>query len=86
MTEKSEVKMNIPSPFRLFLIEKWMQHKDELMVWEKRLPEYDDKYYFQKHKWMLRKMFREENIEKFSQDNGRKIQKEIKRGLKKGNL
>jgi len=30
------------------------------LLWEKRLPEYDDKYYFRKHKWMLRKMYREE--------------------------
>ena len=48
------------SKFRLWLIEKWYQHKDELLIWEKKLPEYDDKYYFRKHKWMLRKMYREE--------------------------
>ena len=49
-----------PSEFRLWLIDKWFQHKDEILVWEKRLPEYDDKYYFRKHKWMLRKMYKEE--------------------------
>jgi hypothetical protein len=48
------------SEFRVWLIEKWYQHKDEILVWEKRLPEYDDKYYFRKHKWMLRKMYKEE--------------------------
>lgn len=58
--EPITVKLNLPSPFRLFLGEKWMQHKDELMVWENRLPEYNAEYYFKKHKWMLRKMFREE--------------------------
>jgi hypothetical protein len=46
--------------FRMWLQEKWMQHKDELMAWENRLPEYDDKYYFRKHRWMLRRMYREE--------------------------
>lgn len=62
--EPIQVKLNLPSAFRLFLSEKWMQHKDELMAWENRLPEYDDKYYFRKHRWMLRKMFREEQLSK----------------------
>jgi len=48
------------SNFRCFLQEKWMEHKNELMIWEKRFPEYDDKYYFNKHKWMLKRMYREE--------------------------
>jgi len=74
------------SKFRLWLIEKWYEHKDELMLWERKLPEYDDKYYFRKHKWMLRKMFQEEQIEKFADQNALKIQKEIKRSFKKGNL
>ena len=51
----------MPSKFRVFIQEKWMEHKDELLTWEKVLPEYDDKYYFRKHRWMLRKMYREEN-------------------------
>jgi hypothetical protein len=86
MTDQYKVKLNLPSAFRIWLQEKWFEHKDELMLWEKRAPEYDDKYYFKKHKWMLRKMYREEQIEKFMEDNQRKIQKEIKRGFKKGNL
>lgn len=52
-------KTKLPSEFRSWLMQKWFEHKDELMMWEKRQPEYDDKYYFKKHKWMLRKMFRE---------------------------
>jgi len=47
--------------FRMWLQEKWYEHQDELMMWEKRFPEYDSTYYFQKHKWMLRRMFQEEN-------------------------
>lgn len=49
----------IPSAFRHFLWNKWFEHKDELMMWEKKDPEYDSTYYFRKHKWMLRKMYRE---------------------------
>jgi len=47
--------------FRMWLQEKWYEHQDELMMWEKRFPEYDSTYYFQKHKWLLRRMFQEEN-------------------------
>jgi hypothetical protein len=53
-------KFKMPSPFRVWLQDKWLQHKEEILTWEKRLPEYDDKYYFRKHKWMLRKMYKEE--------------------------
>lgn len=48
------------SAFRLWCIEKWFEHQDELLVWERKLPEYDSQYYFNKHRWMLRKMFLEE--------------------------
>lgn len=47
--------------FRCFIQRKWMEHKDELMRWEKRRPEYDQNYYFRKHKWMLKRMYQEEN-------------------------
>jgi hypothetical protein len=60
INDEGIVKFDPPSQFRVWLIEKWYQHKDELLVWEKRLPEYDDRYYFRKHKWMLRKMYKEE--------------------------
>lgn len=46
--------------FRQFCIEKWFEHKDEILTWTgKALTEYDDKYYFNKHKWLLRRMFKE---------------------------
>jgi len=49
------------SHFRMFIQEKWFQHKDEIYSWTgKALTEYDDKYYFRKHKWLLKKMFKEE--------------------------
>lgn len=55
-----EKKKILPSEFRVWLQHKWFEHKDELMLWERKWPEYDDKYYFRKHKWMLRKMYRQE--------------------------
>lgn len=48
------------SHFRWFLQRKWMEHKDELLEWEKKSPDYDDKYYFQQYKWVLKRMFKEE--------------------------
>jgi len=73
--------------FRHFVTEKWFEHKDEILVWTgKALTEYDDKYYFRKHRWMLKRMYKEYLLEQFAEENARKIQKEVKRGLKKGNL
>jgi hypothetical protein len=37
-----------------------MRHKDELMQWEGKMPEYDAKYYFHKHRWMIRQWYRED--------------------------
>ena len=75
-----------PSEFRSWCSEKWMEHKDELFQWENRFPEYDSTYYFRKHRWMLKKMFQEEKIEEYRIENEKKIQKQLKRGFKKGNL
>ena len=75
-----------PSAFRVWCNEMWMSHKDELFVWEQKLPEYDSTYYFRKHRWMLKKMFQQQLIEEFRVLNEKKIQKEIKRGFKKGNI
>ena len=49
--------------FRAWCNEMWMQHKDEIFVWEHKQPEYDSTYYFQKHRWMLKQMFKEEQKE-----------------------
>jgi hypothetical protein len=38
-------------------MDKWQEHKDELLAWEKQLPEYDSTYYFRKHRWFLKKMY-----------------------------
>ena len=51
------------TPFRQFVWEKWQEHKDELLQWENRLPEYNEKYYFSKHRWFLKNIYREEQKE-----------------------
>mgnify|MGYP000041207047 CR=1 FL=1 len=49
------------SDFRLFCTEKWYEHKDEILQWTGRaLVEYDDAYYFRKHRWLLKRMFQDE--------------------------
>jgi len=71
--------------FRSFLNEKWYEHQDELMVWEKKFPEYDRDYYFKKHKWLLKKMYKESKaVETYLKDNEKEISKLVKRGFKKG--
>ena len=52
-----------PSAFRTWCSYKWMEHKDEVFNWENKFPEYDSTYYFRKHRWMLRRMFKEEQKE-----------------------
>lgn len=46
------------SPFSNWLREVWMQHKDEVEMWTKSSPDYDIKYYFNKHKWWLKMQFK----------------------------
>ena len=71
------------SAFRNFCQEKWFEHKDEIYTWTKKpLTEYDSEYYFRKHKWLLKSMYKDS----LSQEESRLIQKEVKRGLKKGNI
>ena len=45
--------------FRQYVIEKWFEHKDEILAWTRSVPEYDADYYFRKHKWLLKRMFQE---------------------------
>jgi len=55
--EKFEIEA--PSAFRLYCHEKWYEHKDEIFLWTGNMVKYDASYYFGKHRWMLRSMFRE---------------------------
>lgn len=55
-------KTKLPKPFRIFIQNKWFEHKDEIYAWTRQpLTEYDDKYYFRKHRWLLKRMFKEQN-------------------------
>jgi len=35
----------------------WMAHKDELLDWEGRTPDYDSAEYFRRYKWMLKSLY-----------------------------
>lgn len=70
------------SAFRHFCSEKWFEHRDEIFEWTRKPVGYSSEYYFAKHRWQLKRWFQEQ----YSIDNARKIQKEIKRSLKGGNL
>lgn len=73
--------------FRSFLNDKWYEHQEEILVWEKKLPQYDREYYWQKHKWLLKNMFKQsKNVDKYADENEKQISKLVKRGFKKGNL
>jgi len=50
----------MPSAFRMYCHEKWYEHKDEIFSWTGSTVEYDASYYFNKHRWMLRAMYRNE--------------------------
>ena len=50
----------IPSDFRLFCHEKWYEHKDEILLWTGDMVDYDSKYYYNKHRWLLKSMFKEQ--------------------------
>jgi hypothetical protein len=45
--------------FRTFVYEKWQEHQEELLAWTRAYPEYNQRYYFIKHRWMLRRMYRQ---------------------------
>jgi hypothetical protein len=46
------------SAFRRFVRDKWEEHKEELLEWEKQLPQYNQQYYFRKHCWFLKRLFK----------------------------
>ena len=45
------------SKFRLFCLNKWNEHGDEIMLWTGKPATYDSQYYFNKHRWLLKKMY-----------------------------
>ena len=49
-----------PSGFRLFCNEKWYEHKDEILLLTGNVVDYDAKYYYNKHRWLLKSMYKEQ--------------------------
>lgn len=65
MNEFDQDRIQLPldppySKFRLYVTEKWYEHKEELLNWTGQFPEYDSNYYFNKHRWLLKKMFKDQ--------------------------
>ena len=59
LIDLASVPTKMPSAFRLFVNEKWMEHTDEIMAWTGQTVDYDSKYYYTKHRWLLKRMFME---------------------------
>tara|TARA_R110000803_G_scaffold76759_1_gene141514 strand:+ start:255 stop:443 length:189 start_codon:yes stop_codon:yes gene_type:complete len=52
---------NVPTDFKLFCMDKWFEHKDEIFEWTgSNQPDYGPAYYFKQHRWLLKAMFKEE--------------------------
>lgn len=91
-TEEKTKGQLLKEDFRAFLNDKWYEHKDELLLWENKFPEYDREYYWRKHRWLLKKMYQDKKrddikaVEAYRIKNEKKIKKDLKRGFKKGNL
>ena len=61
LIEIASAPVKIPSDFRIFVNKKWFEHKDEIMLWTGHTVDYDAKYYYTKHRWLLKRMFKEQN-------------------------
>lgn len=59
MKDENIPKVKLPSPFRVWLQDKWFEHKEEILTWEKKSPSYNDIDFFRKNKWNLKKMYKE---------------------------
>lgn len=50
------------SDFKMFCRSKWYEHKDEILTWTGRpLTDYNDSDYFRKNRWLLKRMYKEQN-------------------------
>jgi len=47
--------------FRAFCTEMWYKHRDEILEWERRLPQYNSSYYFRQHRWFLKNAYKQHN-------------------------
>jgi len=57
------------NPFRHFCTEKWHEHKEEILDWTRQTVDYDSTYYFRKHRWLLKAMFKNQIKEEASNAN-----------------
>ena len=46
--------------FRQYCNEKWFEHKEEILTWTGKPVGYDSDYYFRKHRWLLKTMYKKE--------------------------
>ena len=60
LIDLASVPAKMPSAFRLYVNEKWMEHKDEILLWTGNVVDYDAKYYYNKHRWLLKSMYKEQ--------------------------
>jgi hypothetical protein len=61
MTTQSDRPEDYPSDFRMFCQHKWNEHCDEIFAWTgKAQVGYDAKYYYNKHRWLLKSMYKEQ--------------------------
>jgi hypothetical protein len=49
-----------PSDFRQWCNDKWYEHRDELLIWEGAAPKYDSQYFFNKNKYFLKSLYKEQ--------------------------
>jgi hypothetical protein len=48
------------TPFRNWLEQKWYEHVDEILAWEKHYPDELPAEYFRKYKWYLKRCYKYE--------------------------
>lgn len=51
------------SKFRLYCLHKWNEHSDEIFLWTGKPTAYNSEYYFNKHRWLLKHMYKAKNNE-----------------------
>ena len=44
--------------FRIWIIEKWLEHCEEIYQYTGTLPKYNMKHYFNKNKWWLKNIYK----------------------------
>jgi hypothetical protein len=45
---------------RSWVQDKWYDYVEEIMAWEKRIPDLNAQQYFRKYRWMLKTLYKHE--------------------------